>query len=159
LPSRLLPGMRVRSWTNLLTAPLLTITAFIVVPHMICVAPGHKLIALSFLAPLSAVWPNILGGPLEEEFGWRGYLLPRLAGWIGNLWATIAVRYHLGELASPVDRMQSLGGTILLVLFTARRGFGCLCLARLLRDWAQHPRPHHSALRFQHLLDHAGCCF
>jgi membrane protease YdiL (CAAX protease family) len=91
MPSRLFPAPQLRSWLNLLTGPALTILAFVIIPYMICIAPGHKLIPLRFLVPLLAVWPNILGGPLEEEFGWRGYLLPRLAARIGNLWATLAV--------------------------------------------------------------------
>ena len=37
------------------------------------------------------MWPNILGGPLEEEFGWRGYLLPRVAARTGNAVAAILV--------------------------------------------------------------------
>jgi uncharacterized protein len=91
MPSRFFPTKRLWSWVNLLWGPVLVIAAFVVIPYMICIAPGHKLIALGFLAPLSAVWPNMLGGPLEEEFGWRGYLLPRLAGRMGNGWATVVV--------------------------------------------------------------------
>jgi membrane protease YdiL (CAAX protease family) len=56
---------------------------------------------------LSAVWPNILGGPLEEEFGWRGYLLPRLSARIGNTWATLSVgaiwaSWHLPMMLTDV---------------------------------------------------------
>jgi uncharacterized protein len=91
MPGRLLPTMRLRSWINLLTGPALVIAAFVVIPYMICIAPGHKLISPGFLIPLLAVWPNILGGPLEEEFGWRGYLLPRLSARIGNAWSTLLV--------------------------------------------------------------------
>jgi membrane protease YdiL (CAAX protease family) len=91
MPSRLLPASRPVSWLNLLPGPALTIIAFVNIPYLICIAPGHKLIPLRFLAPLLAVWPNILGGPVEEEFGWRGYLLPRLSARIGNTWATLSV--------------------------------------------------------------------
>jgi hypothetical protein len=91
MPSRFLPATQPRSWLNLLTGPALTTVAFVVIPYMICIAPGHKLIPLRFLAPLLAIWPNILGGPLEEEFGWRGFFLPRLSARIGNTWATLLV--------------------------------------------------------------------
>lgn len=91
MPSRFLPTMQVRSWLNLLIGPVLTIVAFVIIPYMYCIAPGHKVIPLRFLAPLLAIWPNILGGPFEEEFGWRGFLLPRLSARIGNTWATLAV--------------------------------------------------------------------
>ena len=91
LPSRLLPLNRWRCWINLLTGPTLVILAFVVIPYMICVKPGYKLISLTFLAPLGRVWPNILGGPLEEEFGWRGYLMPRLTSLVGQTWATLMV--------------------------------------------------------------------
>lgn len=91
MPSRFLPTKQPRSWLNLLIGPALVIVALVIIPYMICIAPGHKLIPLRFLAPLLAIWPNLLGGPLEEEFGWRGFLLPRLSARIGNTWATLAV--------------------------------------------------------------------
>ena len=91
MPSKLLPPKQLRSWLNLLVGPVLTIVAFVVLPYLICVAPGHKLLSLAFLTPLLNIWPNVLGGPLEEEFGWRGYLLPRLATLLGKSWATLLV--------------------------------------------------------------------
>jgi uncharacterized protein len=91
MPSRFLPARHWRRWLCLVIGPALTIVAFVVIPYMICVAPGHKLIPIGFLAPLAAVWPNILGGPLEEEFGWRGYLLPRLSPRMGSTWATLLI--------------------------------------------------------------------
>jgi membrane protease YdiL (CAAX protease family) len=106
MPSRFLPTMKGRSWLNLLTGPALVTAAFVIIPYMICIAPGHKLIPLHFLTPLLAVWPNILGGPLEEEFGWRGFLLPRLSARIGNTWATLSVgvlwaSWHLPLMLTP----------------------------------------------------------
>ncbi|MFC5862765.1 CPBP family intramembrane glutamic endopeptidase [Acidicapsa dinghuensis] len=91
MPSRFFPSIRTRSWLNLFTGPALITIAFVIIPYTICVAPGHKVITLSFLAPLLGVWPNILGGPLEEEFGWRGYLLPRVGARTGNVVAAILV--------------------------------------------------------------------
>ena len=91
MPSRFMPTMQMRSWLNLLAGPVLTIVAFVIIPYMYCIAPGHKLIPFRFMLPLLAIWPNMFGGPLEEEFGWRGFLLPRLSAHIGNTWATIAV--------------------------------------------------------------------
>jgi hypothetical protein len=91
MPSRLFPPAKPRRWLYLLIAPVLIVIAFVNIPYLICIAPGHKLITLRCLVPLLAVWPNILGGPLEEEFGWRGYLLPRLSARMGNLWATLCV--------------------------------------------------------------------
>lgn len=91
LPSRILPPKKLSAWVNLLIAPTLTVIAFVVFPYLICVEPGHKLLSLSFLLPLQRIWPNILGGPLEEEFGWRGYLLPRLTSSFGKIIATLLV--------------------------------------------------------------------
>jgi membrane protease YdiL (CAAX protease family) len=106
MPSRFLPTMQIRSWFNLLTAPVLIVFAFVIIPYMYCIAPGHKLIPLHFLVPLLAIWPNMLGGPLEEEFGWRGFLLPRLSARIGNTWATLLVgalwaSWHLPLMLTP----------------------------------------------------------
>ena len=91
MPSRFLPSPKARNLLNLFTGPALITVSFVVFPYMICVASGHKRIPLRFLVPLLAVWPNILGGPLEEEFGWRGYLLPRIAARTGNAVAAILV--------------------------------------------------------------------
>jgi membrane protease YdiL (CAAX protease family) len=107
LPSRLLPPNWLRYWLNLLTGPILVILAFVVIPYMICVQPGYKLISLTFLTPLRRVWPNILGGPLEEEFGWRGFLMPRLTSLVGQTWATLIVgvvwaSWHLPLIACHV---------------------------------------------------------
>lgn len=33
----------------------------------------------------------VLGGPLGEELGWRGYLLPTLESRVGTMWATIVI--------------------------------------------------------------------
>lgn len=107
MPSRLLPPAQLRRWLCLLIGPVLVVIAFVNIPYVICMAPGHRLIPLRFLAPLLAVWPNILGGPLEEEFGWRGYLLPRLCRRMGNTWATVCVgiiwaSWHLPLMLSHV---------------------------------------------------------
>jgi uncharacterized protein len=91
MPSRFFPPKRLVPWLHLLTAPILLIVAFVVVPYIICATPGHKAISLTFLTPLARIWPNILGGPLEEEFGWRGYLLPRLTSLMGPTRATLLV--------------------------------------------------------------------
>jgi hypothetical protein len=72
MPSRFLPSPQARNLLNLFTGPASITVSFVILPYMICVASRHKLIPPRFLAPLLAVWPNILGGPLEEESGWRG---------------------------------------------------------------------------------------
>lgn len=33
----------------------------------------------------------VLGGPLGEELGWRGYLLPTLESRVGTIWATVVI--------------------------------------------------------------------
>jgi membrane protease YdiL (CAAX protease family) len=89
----------------------------------ILVVPG----ALASFTPLSPVewllWPGLLGlvatvvigGPLFEEPGWRGFALPRLqqrwgpvagAGLLGLLWAT----WHLTEYASADFAATNGGG-------------------------------------------------
>lgn len=107
MPSNFLPTPQLRSWLNLLIGPVLTIVSFVIIPYMICAAPGHELVTPRILLPLLAIWPNILGGPLEEEFGWRGYLLPRMAARFGNAWASVIVgviwaSWHLPLIVSHV---------------------------------------------------------
>jgi membrane protease YdiL (CAAX protease family) len=107
MPSNFLPTPQLQSWLNLLIGPVLTIASFVIIPYMICAAPGHKLVTPRILLPLLAIWPNILGGPLEEEFGWQGYLLPRMAARFGNSWASVIVgviwaSWHLPLIVSNV---------------------------------------------------------
>lgn len=124
IPSNLLPGSRPGYWLNLLTAPALVILAFVIIPYIICAEPGHKLISIAFLTPLLRIWPNVLGGPLEEEFGWRGYLLPRLSTLIGKVWATVLVgviwaSWHLPLILCHVYAGVSFWFYLPLVIATA----------------------------------------
>ena len=156
MPSRFFPTKRWSSWLNLLTGPVLTILAFVVIPYMICIAPGHKLIALGFLTPLSAVWPNMLGGPLEEEFGWRGYLLPRLAGRMGNTWSTLVVGVIWASWHLPLFLYRGWTGVSFWYFLPEITALGGVRVARILRDGAQYSWTHPGALRLQYVPDHAG---
>lgn len=67
-----------------------------------------------YLAPLFFVAIMIIGGPMEEEFGWRGYALPKLQSkWspliasliIGTAWGI----WHLPEFFRPGSSQYPLG--------------------------------------------------
>ena len=41
MPSNLFPKPQLKYWWNLLISSVLTIVAFVIIPYMICAAPGH----------------------------------------------------------------------------------------------------------------------
>ena len=56
---------------------------------------------LAMLAPLAVAWPIMAA--LGEEFGWRGFALPRLAGRFGVLAASLIVGLAWGLWHLPAD--------------------------------------------------------
>jgi uncharacterized protein len=92
LPSRLFPPASPARLLNLFTAPLLILLAVDLVPYLISTQPGSRHPHWSDLAPL-LIWMNVLGGPLGEEFGWRGFLLPRLTSRFGPTPATLLLGF------------------------------------------------------------------
>lgn len=97
---RLLPHGKVR-WVWLLVGPALVLfTVFFVFPALVTKggpAAWHWHPGMLVGIPALMLKPyNLLGGPVFEEFGWRGYLQPKLesimAPWIaaicvGSMWA------------------------------------------------------------------------
>ncbi|MBD1844744.1 CPBP family intramembrane metalloprotease [Cyanobacteria bacterium FACHB-63] len=82
------------------------------------------------LAVLNFILVLLIGGPLGEEFGWRGYLLPRLQRRFSALWASIILGiiwsiWHLPLFFTPGTVQQQLpialfflNTTALSILFT-----------------------------------------
>jgi uncharacterized protein len=89
-------------------------------------AAGHLWMSLVVVAQIT-----VLGGPLGEEFGWRGYALPALARRLGWRWASLIVGvvwgvWHLplfwmpGMAQASLPVVPFLGGTIALSVIFAR---------------------------------------
>jgi membrane protease YdiL (CAAX protease family) len=96
---RLLPS-RWSDWVWFLLGPLLVFPClFVVLPILISLAPPQswlRHIDILQKIPVLMFNYNLLGGPLSEEFGWRGFLQPRaqevLPPWaaavcVGIMWA------------------------------------------------------------------------
>lgn len=91
---RLLPSSRLRSLWVLLGPFLVLMTMFVVFPALISSgAPDHwhwkPSVLLGIWVPMFNY--NLLGGPLFEEFGWRGFLQARLQREISPWLAAICV--------------------------------------------------------------------
>ena len=96
---RLLPA-RPADWAWILLGPLLVLPClFVVLPILISLAPPQtwsRHIMILQQIPVLMFNYNLLSGPLSEEFGWRGFLQPRvqevLPPWaaaicVGIMWA------------------------------------------------------------------------
>lgn len=86
-----LQGWR-RAWLGVIIAPVLAAVGIVVIPSLIIAttpAAELKWDVFSYYLLLVFHWGSILGGPLGEEPGWRGYVLPRLQAKCGPLLGTI----------------------------------------------------------------------
>jgi len=84
-----LQGWR-RAWIGTLLGPNLAAVGIVVIPSLILSktpAANLKWETFSYYPVISLHWGSLLGGPLGEEPGWRGYALPKLQASFKPIWA------------------------------------------------------------------------
>jgi len=86
------------------------------------------------LVPLNFILVLLIGGPLAEEFGWRGYVLPALEARFSPLWASVILgviwtAWHLPLFFISTSAQHNLPFGLFALLTTA------LCI---LLTWVYH---------------------
>lgn len=143
---RLLPGSSLTLAVAILALPAIALALSLLMPRPWPVKPGDVLVATPLLLLTTAqVVRN--SGPLGEEFGWRGYALPRMLkrwsplvagtilGLVWTLWHVPAFLFS-GIVATPLSDLgwYALGTVALSLLMTWLhvRGKGSLLVAGLI---------------------------
>jgi membrane protease YdiL (CAAX protease family) len=132
----------VSSWPRMIGATALGVAliifAFVVLPGVVTADP--RKLNWSVLASLSVYsYSTLLGGPLGEEPGWRGYALPRLeaalgpvlgSALLGCLWAGwhLPLFFYPGWTSSPpwIYLLIQIGSSIILGFATNLGGFSVI---------------------------------
>jgi membrane protease YdiL (CAAX protease family) len=109
LPSRIFPPPKPASLFHLLTSPALILLGFVGIPFVCLTQVGSRHPHWSALLPLLSFWPNLFGGPFEEEFGWRGFLLPKLTTRFGPTPAALLVALIWSSWHLPLFFVHSWG--------------------------------------------------
>jgi uncharacterized protein len=124
LPSRFFPPANVGRILALFVAPALMLLT-VVVPYILGTQPGTRHPTWSCFAPLLA-WMMVLGGPLGEEFGWRGFLLPRLSARLGPTPATLVLGVIWTAWHLPLFLLHTWGHPPLWMFFALLAGASVL---------------------------------
>lgn len=115
-----------------IVAPLIAMTAALGLhAAMGGVVPASPATGPLWISVLIVLQIMVLGGPLGEEFGWRGYALPTLSQHIGWRWASLVVGvvwaiWHLplfwmpGTAQTALPLLPFLAGTVALSVVFAR---------------------------------------
>jgi uncharacterized protein len=90
LPQRFFPPLSAGCVAAVLAPAALVIIGLVLLPYLLATPPRQWHLWWAAFAPL-LVWLNVFGGPLGEEPGWRGFLLPQLSRRIGPTPAALLI--------------------------------------------------------------------
>lgn len=155
MPSRILPPKILSAWLNLLTAPALTVFAFVVLPYFICVEPGQRLLSLSFLLPCNT------SGQISSVDHLKKSSAGEVTCFRVSQFSLGGLSRHCSSESSgragifPSFCAMSTQGFPFGSIFRCARPVG-VCFGLILRHGSQHRRTDPASLRFQYLLFYAG---
>lgn len=99
-------GLKVRIgawwWVALLVFPVLVGASLAIGIALGDPVPTFEALAQPIALPVSLVWIFFLGGPLQEEFGWRGLAFEQLSQRIAAGWAALAAGLMWGLWHLPL---------------------------------------------------------
>ena len=92
----------------MVVGPALIVLAFVIVPALLMTRSAGSLHWGIFASAGVVNWSTLLGGPIGEEPGWRGYALPRLqsARSVSGLIASGMFMGGLAPAAVPAAKMD-----------------------------------------------------
>ncbi|MBD3197456.1 MAG: CPBP family intramembrane metalloprotease [Candidatus Lokiarchaeota archaeon] len=119
----------------LLLIPLIAGAALLISTLLGSTLPSLPLIYAPHLIMYWFVYMFFLGGPLQEEFGWRGYALDRLQSRYTAFTASIILGFIWAIWHLPLNLTSDVGPQYSLLISTIIGSIITLCLVSILFTW------------------------